>query len=126
MSKSLASVAIMLLAVLFLAPARLSAQNAKLDTVKIKTSAECDMCKTKLETEVGRSKGVKSVNVDLTTQVVTVVYNSNKTNPAKIKTVMSNAGYDADDVKANNRAAKKLPDCCKPGAGQKNCDTVPK
>jgi periplasmic mercuric ion binding protein len=126
MSKSLASAAILFLAMLFFAPAKLSAQNAKLDTVKIKTSAECDMCKTKLETEVGRSKGVKSVNVDLSTQVVTVVYNSTKTNPAKIKTIMSNAGYDADDVKANNRAAKKLPDCCKPGAGQKNCDTVPK
>ena len=81
------------------------------------------MCKTKLETELGRSKGVKSVSVDLATQVVTIVYNTSKTDPDKLRTLISNIGYDADSVKANNRAQKKLPDCCQPG---KNCDTVPK
>jgi len=115
MSKTVASIAILLLAVLF-APTGLSAQKGKLDTINIKTSAECDMCKEKLETELGRTKGVKSVVVDLKTQVATVVYNSSKTNPEKIRTVISNIGYDADDVKANNRAQNKLPECCRPKA----------
>ncbi len=114
--KTVASIAMLMLAVLF-APANLTAQGlkSKHDTVKIQTSAECDMCKTKLETEVGRMKGVKSVSVDLKTQVATVVYNGTKTAPDKIRTVIANAGYDADEVKANNRAQKKLPACCKPG-----------
>lgn len=124
--KTLASITIVLLSVLFLSPAKLSAQKSKLDTVKIKTSAECDMCKTKLETELGRSKGVKSANLDLGTRVVTVVYNASKTNPDKIRTIIANIGYDADDVKANNRAQKKLPDCCQPGQENKKCDSVPK
>lgn len=124
--KTVASIAILMLAILF-APANMMAQviKSKQDTVNIKTSAECDMCKTKLETEVGRMKGVKSVNLDLTTQVVTVVYNNTKTAPDKIRTVISNTGYDADDVKANNRAKNKLPDCCKPG-GMPATDSVPK
>ena len=64
--KNIASIAIVLLAVLFLAPVNASAQKAtKTDTVRIKTSAECDMCKTRIETEVGRSKGVKSATLDL-------------------------------------------------------------
>ena len=123
--KTVVSVAVLMLAMLFV-PANVYAQKAKLDTVKIKTSAECEMCKTKLEKEVGLMKGVKSVTLDLTTQVATVVYNNTKTEPGKIRTVISNIGYDADDVKANNRAQKKLPDCCKPGADQKKCDSVPK
>lgn len=124
--KTLASITIVVLSVLFLAPTKLLAQKAKFDTVKIKTSAECEMCKTKLETELGRSKGVKSANLDLSTRVVTVVYNKSKTDPGKLRTIISNIGYDADDIKANNRAQKKLPDCCQPGADQKKCDSVPK
>lgn len=122
--KTVASIVVVILAILF-APSNLSAQKAKLDTVKIKTNAECEMCKTRLEKEVGLMKGVKSVSLDLTTQVATVVYNNTKTDPAKIRTVIANTGYDADTVKANNRAQKKLPACCQPG-GMPNKDSVPK
>lgn len=123
--KTVASIVVVMLAILF-APATVHAQKAKMDTVRIKTSAECEMCKTKLEKEVGLMKGVKSVNLDLKTQVATVVYNNAKTDAAKIRTVISNTGYDADDVKANNRAQKKLPACCQPGTDPKKCDSVPK
>lgn len=119
--KNILSAAVMVLAMLF-APAALSAQKGKMDTVQIKTSAECEMCKSKVEGEVGKMKGVKSVSVDLATKMVTVVYNSSKTNPDKIRTVISNAGYDADSVPANNRAKSKLPKCCQKPAG----DSVPK
>ena len=98
--------------------------QSKMDTVKIKTSAECDMCKAKIEKEVGLTKGVKKATLDLATHDLTVIYNPSKTTVAKIKTVISNAGYDADEVKANNRAQKKLPACCQPGNGKGNCDTV--
>ncbi len=122
--KNIASIVVVILAIVF-APVNVSAQKSKLDTVNIKTSAECDMCKTKLEKEIGVMKGVKSVNLDLTTQVVTVVYNGSKTDVTKIKQAIANIGYDADEVKANNRAQKKLPACCKPG-GMPGADSVPK
>jgi mercuric ion binding protein len=98
--------------------------QAKLDTVKIKTTAECEMCKVKIEKEVGLTKGVKKATLDLATRELTVIYNPSKTTLAKIKTVISNAGYDADEVKANNRAKNKLPDCCKDPKGDGKCDTV--
>lgn len=98
--------------------------QSKMDTVKIKTSAECEMCKAKIEKEVGLTKGVKKATLDLATHELTVIYNPGKTTVAKIKAVISNAGYNADEVKANNRAQKKLPACCQPGEGNKKCDTV--
>ena len=35
------------------------------------------------------------------------------TNIENVKTAIANAGYDADDVKADEGAYKKLPKCCK-------------
>jgi copper chaperone CopZ len=121
--KNYISIIILSIAFLIAGTSNASAQ-AKLDTVKIKTTAECDMCKNKIEKEVGLTKGVKKATLDLATRELTVIYNPNKTTLAKIKTVISNAGYDADEVKANNRAQKKLPDCCQRGAGKGKCDTV--
>jgi cation transport ATPase len=121
--KTYISTIILAIAFLTAGTNKVSAQ-AKLDTVKIKTSAECDMCKTKIEKEVGLTKGVKRATLDLATRELTVIYNPSKTTVAKIKTVISNAGYDADEVKANNRAKNKLPDCCKDPNGDGKCDTV--
>ena len=82
--------------------------------IKIKTSAECDMCKKRIEKEVSLMKGVKKAELDLTTKVLTVEYNPKKTSPEKIRQRISEIGYDADEVKANNRATKELPHCCQP------------
>jgi mercuric ion binding protein len=86
--------------------------------VKIKTSAICGMCKTRIERNVGLSKGVKEVNLDGKTKVVTVVYNEKKTNEAAIRTVISKTGYDADKVPAVQAAHDKLPSCCQKTAAK--------
>ncbi len=126
--KTISSLTLLLLAFVYFTPSNLHAQkSSKMDTVKIMTSAECDMCKTKIEKEVGLSKGVKKVTLDVPSKVLTVIYNPTKTDPGKLRTVVSNSGYDADEVKANNREQRKLPDCCQPGAAQQGkCDSVPK
>ncbi|HET6993097.1 MAG TPA: heavy metal-associated domain-containing protein, partial [Bacteroidia bacterium] len=87
---------------------------AKTETIKIVTSAECDMCKKKIETEVGKMKGVKKAELDLATKTLTVEYNTKKTSPEKIRKLISDIGYDADDIKANNRANKNLQHCPAP------------
>jgi copper chaperone CopZ len=78
------------------------------------------MCKTRIEKEVSLMKGVKKATLDLDTKILTVEYNAKKTSPDKIRKVISDIGYDADDVKANNRSQKDLPACC-----HKNADSVP-
>ncbi|MCE7066308.1 heavy-metal-associated domain-containing protein [Dyadobacter sp. CY326] len=81
--------------------------------IKIKTSAICEMCKARIERNLGLSKGVKESNLDLKDKVVTVKYNPNKTTPEAIKATIMNSGYDADDQPANQKAHDKLPSCCR-------------
>jgi hypothetical protein len=42
-----------------------------------------------------------------------VTFVAERTNVENIKAAIANAGYDADDVKADAEAYKKLPKCCK-------------
>lgn len=83
------------------------------ETVTIKTSAKCEMCKTALEKSMGFAKGVKSSSLDVNSKVLTVRYNSKKTSPEAIRKAVSETGYDADQVQADKAAYDRLPDCCK-------------
>lgn len=120
--KKFRSITILALLLSFFAATTISAQEdapkGKNVIVKIKTSGECEMCKESIEKEVNLMKGVKSAVLDTATKILTVEYNPKKTSPEKIRTVISNLGYDADDVKANNRARRQLPDCCKAPEGE--------
>jgi mercuric ion binding protein len=92
------------------------AQQKKSDTVSIKTSAVCDMCKERIEGALAFEKGVKSSTLDLETKLVEVVFNPAKTSPEKLRLTLSKLGYDADDVPANEKAYASLPACCKKDA----------
>jgi mercuric ion binding protein len=81
--------------------------------IRIKTSANCEMCKARIERNLGLSKGVKASNLNLKDKVVTVKYNPSKTTPEAIKATIINTGYDADEQVANQKAHDKLPDCCR-------------
>ena len=87
--------------------------------MKIQTSAECGSCKTRIEKGLNYTKGVKFAELDLGTKIVTVGFNSKKISETEIKKVISEMGYDADDVKANQVAVKALPMCCQPGGMKK-------
>lgn len=83
------------------------------DTIRIQTSAECEMCKKTLEHDLSFEKGVKKSNLDLDTKIVTVVFNHEKTNAEQIRKAIAKSGYDADSVVADLKAYNRLPDCCK-------------
>jgi periplasmic mercuric ion binding protein len=72
----------------------------------IKTSAECEFCKTSIEKLLGDMKGIKRATVNIATKELVVKYNTKKITIDEIRIALSNAGYDADDVKANNKAKK--------------------
>jgi periplasmic mercuric ion binding protein len=90
-----------------------SAVSAQTDTVRIQTSALCDMCKKTIENELSFEKGVKKSTLDLDTKILTVVYNAEKTTPEKIRIAVTKSGYDADSLKADPKAFERLPECCK-------------
>ena len=87
--------------------------NPKFKEIKIQTSAQCEMCKERIEEALAFEKGVKNSELDLKSKIVEVIYYPGRTNPEKIRKVISKAGYDADDVLADEEAYKKLPLCCK-------------
>ena len=84
----------------------------KVDTVEIKTSAVCKMCKERLEHDMAFEKGVKSVELDNETKVLTITYKTNKTNKEELKKAVTKIGYDADEMVADQKAHDRLPDCC--------------
>jgi cation transport ATPase len=91
------------------------------ETVTIKTSSQCEMCKKRIEKGMGLEKGVQSAVLNLDNHTLTVVYKKDKTNPNALRKALAAIGYDADDVAANEKSYKKLPDCCKKG-GHDNGD----
>lgn len=68
------------------------------ETVKYKTSIECNNCVNKVMTNLPQEKGIKDVKCDLTTKEVTVTYQKDKNNPAEIKKAIEKLGYTAKQV----------------------------
>lgn len=87
--------------------------QAQIATTKIHISAVCETCKSTIEKDLSFECGVKSAVLDVASKDLTVTYDSTKTTAQKIKLRISKIGYDADEVKRNPKAFKRLPDCCK-------------
>lgn len=94
------------------------AVNAQVEKVEIKTSAICGMCKDTIERDLAFEKGVKTSDLDVETKVVTVEFNAKKTNADKIRKRITKVGYNADEMKRDQKAYDALDPCCKDGAHQ--------
>jgi mercuric ion binding protein len=92
-----------------------------LASIDIKTSSQCEMCKDRLESNIGLEQGVKTVTLNLETKILSVKYNNKKTSPDKLRLAVSKLGYDADDVAADAVAYEKLPACCKKPVKKTGC-----
>ena len=91
-----------------------SAQVKAALTAKIKTpTVGCEDCKNRIETYLKRYDGITYVMVNWRRKETTVKYLTDRTNIEEIKTAIANAGYDADDVTANEDSYKRLPKTCK-------------
>lgn len=85
----------------------------KTETVKIQTSAVCDMCKETIEKQLAFTKGVTAADLDVPTAIVTVTYKKKKTDAETIRKAINAVGYDADDSPAEPEAYDDLHHCCK-------------
>ncbi len=97
----------------------LQAQNKKnknekkLETIEIQTSAVCGMCKEKLEHDIAFEKGVRFVELDNKTKVLTIKFKKGKNTKENLKKAVTKVGYDADELLAEQKAYDALPACCK-------------
>lgn len=80
--------------------------------VSFQTSAKCGMCKKRLEKDLTLTKGVSDAKLNLDDKVMTLVYNTKKTNKAKLAKAINDVGYDANESVANQKSHDRLPDCC--------------
>ena len=106
---------ILIAAMLFVTLSGVEAFASQDTTIVVKTSAQCEQCKKRIENNMAFEKGVKKVTLDVDTKNLTLVYDKKKTSPEKLKAAVTKIGYDADEKKANEKAYKKLPNCCKKG-----------
>ena len=88
------------------------AQKGKTAEVSFASSTKCGMCKKTIESNLGKEKGVQSVNVDLKSNTVNVAYNPKKVSKETIQNKITLIGYDADEKVADQKAHDALPGCC--------------
>ena len=82
---------------------------------KIVTTAQCGMCKQTIEKAVNSLDGIETAELDVTSKKLRVKYDMSKISLDAIRQKVASVGYQADDVKANQKAYNNLPPCCQLG-----------
>lgn len=89
-------------------------QNSR-ETISIKTNAQCGECKDRIEEKLNYTSGIIYGELDLDTKIIEVKFKSSKISAEEVRKVISNLGYNADELPANPKAQSELPNCCQPG-----------
>ncbi len=89
-----------------------AAEKQKNQVVTIQTSAICGSCKARLEKALKATDGVEEAMLNLNNKKMKIKYDPSKTDADKLREVIANTGYDADNVKKNEEAFNNLPHCC--------------
>lgn len=98
-----------------------NAQTDKaIDTVFIKAQVDCHNCKNSIEHDMAFAKGVKSIDANVESKVVTISYKSAKTDPETLLKEMKEIGFEGELVKTEPCSSKDKK-CC---SGKKEgCDS---
>jgi len=75
-----------------------NAQTKKEVVFSTEPEIKCDGCVNKIKNNIRFEKGVKAINPDLETKLVTIQYDSEKTNPENLIKAFSKIGYTATVV----------------------------
>ncbi len=95
------------------------AQQRKPEWATIKTpNLRCWTCKQRLEDymarEIGQTEsGIIKMQINMLSGTTRVQYWPDRVNVNYIQTAFANAGFDADEIKAEENTYKKLPPACK-------------
>ena len=95
---------------LLILPLGLSAQKNKKTNFEV--SGNCEMCKKRIEKAALNVKGLKVANWDIPSNILSIVYNSEKVNLQEIQTAIAKVGHDTPLRKAPDDTYNELPICC--------------
>ncbi len=87
----------------------------KSQTVVFKTSAQCGMCKDRIEEVMNFVPGVKYAELNLKDMSLEIQFNTKKITADDLRKRVAAIGYTADNVEPKEEDVKKLPLCCQPG-----------
>jgi len=79
---------------------------------EVTVTGVCGMCKERIENAALDVKGVKMATWSPQSQKLKVYYKTKHTDIVKIQEAIAAVGHDTEAVKAEEKAYKKLPDCC--------------
>ena len=96
----------------FAAFAQMNRNMTSSNTETFKVWGNCIMCKTRIEKAV-KKEGVTSADWDHKTKLLTVVFNHSKTSTDALEQKLAIKVHDTEKYKAEDKAYKKLPACCK-------------
>lgn len=104
------------LSFLFIVFSALSVSAQKKDATQkketLKVWGECGMCKKTIE-KAAKDSGATTANWNTESKKLTITYNTSKTSNEKIQQAIAAAGYDTQNLTADNEAYDKLHECCK-------------
>jgi len=88
------------------------AQDKSLDTATFKVEGICEMCKERIE-NAAYIKGVKKVDWNKETKIITVIYKPNKVTIEEVGKSIADAGHDNEYAMASTIDYDKIHGCCK-------------
>ena len=75
-------------------------------------TVQCDNCVKTVTTALDKIDGVESVKIDLEKKVAHIKFDAKKVKADDLRKAIVAAGYDADDIKRDEKAHDALPQCC--------------
>ena len=82
-------------------------------TEKFEVAGNCGMCKSRIEKAANSVEGVSSAEWNKETKMLSVSYNTEKTDSQKIHQAIAKSGHDTKLNKASDEVYDNLPGCCK-------------
>ena len=74
---------------------------------------QCNMCEHNIHTALDNVDGVAKLTIDPISKTAMVQYDSSLTKLENLESLISQSGYQANDLKPDSEAYKKLNLCCK-------------
>ena len=105
--------------VIFFSVLMIGCNNASEEMVINTPTIQCGMCQKIIEVGLAKVDGVSNPRVDLKTKKTILFHDPEKTNKKSIEKIVSELGYQANDLKANPDSYADLPACCKIGGMDK-------
>ena len=87
-------------------------KGSKTEKAEFIVSGNCEMCKKRIEQASLSVKGVKKVEWDIPSNVLSVIYNAKKQDINAIHEAIAAAGHDTDRTQAPEDVYASLPLCC--------------